>query len=70
MEIGKSVLELYNEEQILLVLDYVDDRVNNNEDNNNDYWLHKEWHTEGNIKENIKYFKYLIRKLGCVNDSN
>lgn len=61
--VNNSALDLYTEEQILLVLDYVDTRINNGIDNNNDYWLNAEWLIEGNIKENIKYFNFLYKKL-------
>lgn len=63
MKLSASVFEHYTEEQIFNVLDYVENMVNNNTYHNSDYDLHCEWLITGDIKENIKRFMYLNKKL-------
>lgn len=60
---SKSVLSLYEDEQISNVLFYVEEKVNSNTNSNEDYDMHCEWLITGDIRYNIKHFKYILRLL-------
>lgn len=61
-----SLLELYEEEDILLVLDFIDELIRLNIANNQEYNLHIEWMIHGKIRNNIKTFtsiyEYLLKE--------
>lgn len=59
----RSILQLYDEDDILLVLDYLDEQIRLNIATNKEYKLHIEWLMKGNIRNNIKQFEYLLEFL-------
>lgn len=58
-----SILDLHDEEDILLVLNFIDELVRLNIASNKEYNLHIEWEIYGEIRNNIKTFNSTHKNL-------